>query len=109
MYEVEYCNGYVAEMPANVISENLLAQVEQEGNRFLLIESIIDKIPNGTQTLQKDKFVIEKSGTKTKIKNNWRMGSLHPMEGWKYYMKKLKDIKYLYPVQMVEYAVENRT
>ena len=64
MYEIEYCDGYVAEMIANVISEGLFAQVNQEGNIFLLIKCITDKRTNITQTLQQDAFIITKSGTK---------------------------------------------
>ena len=51
MYKVEYSDGYVAAMAANVIAENLFAQVDQESNIFLLIESIIDTITDGTQIL----------------------------------------------------------
>ena len=64
IYEVEYCDGYVATMAANVITENLFAQVYQEGNIFVLIDSIINTRTDGTQTLQQDVFVITKSGTK---------------------------------------------
>ena len=61
MYEVEYCDGYVATMAANVIYENLFAQVNKEGKIFVLIESIIDTKTNSTQTLHEDAFVITKS------------------------------------------------
>ena len=64
MYEVEYRDGYVATMEANVIAENLFTQVDQEGNIFLLIESIIDTRTSNTKTLQQYAFVITKSGTK---------------------------------------------
>ena len=64
MYEVEYCDGYVAAMAAKVINENLFAQVDQEGNIFQLIQSIINTRTNRTQTLQKDAFFITNSGTK---------------------------------------------
>ena len=64
MYEVEYCNGYVSEMAANVFAENLFVQFDQEGNRFLLIEYIIETRTNGTQTLEQDVFFITKRGTK---------------------------------------------
>ena len=94
-------------MAANVIAENLFAQVDQEGNRFVLIESIIDTRTDGTQTLQKDAFVITKNGTKRRKNTTklwevciqWKDGSTT--------CNKLKDIKYLYPVQMAEYKVEN--
>ena len=85
IYEVEYCDGYVAAMSANVISENLFTQVDQEGTRFVLIESIIDTRTDGTQTLQQDAFFITKSGTKQikiqlkdrKSASNGRMVVLH--------------------------------
>ena len=64
MYEVEYLNGYILAMATKVIAENLFAQVYQEGNIFVLIESIIDTRTNNTPTLKKDVFVITKSGTK---------------------------------------------
>ena len=95
-------------MASNVITENLFTQVGQEGKRFVLIGSIIDTRTDGTQTLQKDAFVITKSGTKRR-KNTakglevciqWKDGSTT----W----NKLKDIKDSYPVQMAKYEVENR-
>ena len=72
-------------MAANVISENLFAQVYQEGNRFLLIDAIIDTRTNGTQTLQQDVFIITKSGDKRrkiqlkdgKYSSNGSMAVLH--------------------------------
>ena len=106
-YEVEYCDGYVAAMAANVITENLLTQVDQEVIIFVLIKSITDTRTRGTQTLQKDVFVITKSGTKrrknrTKVWEvciQWKDGSTT--------QNKLKDIKDSYLVQTAEYAVEN--
>ena len=107
MYEVEYRYGYVAAMAANAIAGNLFAQVDQEGNTCVLIESIINTRTNGIQTLQQDAFVITKIGTKQRkntIKGwgvciQWKDG----ITTW----NKLKDIKDSYPVQMAEYAVDN--
>ena len=48
MYEVEYRDVYIAAMADNVITDNLYAQVDQEGKRFVLIEYIIDTITDGT-------------------------------------------------------------
>ena len=64
MYEVEYHYGYVGAMAANVIDDNLFAEVDQNGNIFVLIEYIINIRTDGTQTLQKDVLVITKSATK---------------------------------------------
>ena len=64
MYEVEYSDGYVAAMLANVIAENLFAQVDQEGKIFVLIKTIIKTRTDGTQTLQQNVFVVTKSITR---------------------------------------------
>ena len=85
MYEFEYRDGYIAAMSANVIAEKIFAQVDQEGNIFVLIKSIIDTRTDGTQTLQQDAFVITKSGTKQrriqlnygKSVSNGRVAVLH--------------------------------
>ena len=52
MYEVKYHNIYLAAMAANVVAKNIFAQFDQEVNRFILINSIIDTRTDGTQTLQ---------------------------------------------------------
>ena len=51
MYEFKYRDGYVAAITANVIAENLFAQVNQEGKIFFLINYIIDKRTDHTQKL----------------------------------------------------------
>ena len=42
MYEVEYADGYKTAMAANAIANNLFAQVDQDGQCFVLFEEIID-------------------------------------------------------------------
>ena len=63
MYEIEYCDGYVAAISANVIAKNLSAQVDQGDNRFVMIKSIINTRTDNTKILQQDAFVITKSVT----------------------------------------------
>jgi hypothetical protein len=41
-YEVEFMDGEVEILTANIIAENLLAQVDEEGHRQMLIEEIED-------------------------------------------------------------------
>ena len=72
-------------MTDNVVAENLFAKVYQEGNIFVLIESILDTRTNGTKILQQDAFIIINSGTKQikiqlkdgKSASNGRMTVLH--------------------------------
>ena len=47
MYEVEYAYGHKAAMTANNIANNLFAQVNQDGNRFVLFNEIINHRKDG--------------------------------------------------------------
>ena len=48
MYEVEYADEYETVMAANAIANNLLDQVDQDGQHFVLLDDIIDHRTNGT-------------------------------------------------------------
>ena len=108
MYEVEYQDGHTAAFSANLIAENLFSQVDEEGNRSVLFHEIVDVRTDGTQVLQQDAFVNTSRGTQGRVTTTkdwevnikWKEGSTI----W----NKLKDIKDSYPVQLAEYAVENR-
>ncbi len=41
-YKVEYVNRHVEELTANAIAENLIAQVDEEGQRQMMMSEIID-------------------------------------------------------------------
>ena len=108
MYEVEYLDGYKTSLAANVIAENLFAQVDEEGNRQVLFDEIVEHRTDGTEVKQQDAFITTKSGTKRRKETTkgwellvrWKDGSTT----WVV----LKDIRHSYPVQCAEYAVQNR-
>lgn len=104
MYEVEYADGHVETLAANVLAENILAQVDDLGRRYLMIDEIIghrrlnDAIPTekGTYTTR--------SGATRKV---------HTTRGWELYILwkdgsanwiSLKDVKDSYPIELAEYA-----
>ena len=98
----------MAVLADNLIAENIFAQVDEEGNRPVLFDKILDVRKDGTQVLQQDTFVTTTSGTQRRVIRT---------KGWEVNLKwkdgsttwnKLKDIKDSYPVQLAEYAVENR-
>jgi hypothetical protein len=41
-YEVEFADGHIDELTANIIAENLLSQVDEEGRRQMMLSGIID-------------------------------------------------------------------
>ena len=108
MYEVEFVDGEKASLTANYIAENLFAQVDDEGNRHVLMKEIIDYRTNGTELKQQDAFVTTKTGTKRRRETTkgwellieWKDGSTNWVS--------LKDIKESYPVEVAEFALATR-
>ena len=108
IYEVKYQDGNTAALAANLIDENIFAQNDEEGSRSVLFDDIVDVRKDGTQLLQQYSFVTTSIGTQRRVTAT---------KGWEVNLKrkdrsttwnKLKDTKYSYPVQLEEYAVENR-
>ena len=64
MYEVEYQDGTKASLAATYIAENMFAQVDQEGNRHVLLDKAIDHRVSGREVKQQDSFITTRSGTK---------------------------------------------
>ena len=107
MYEVEHLDGERASLSANHIAENLFAQVDDEGNRQVLMKEIIDHRMNGQEVKHQDAFITTKTGTKRRretakgweILIEWKDGSMNWVA--------LKDVKESYPVQLAEFAISN--
>ena len=108
MYEVEYLDGHKASLTANAIAQNLFAQVDEEGNRHVLMDEIVDHRTDGTAVTQQEAFVTTKTGTRRRrqttkgweILVRWKDGSTTWVA--------LKDMKEEYPVQVAEYAVQSK-
>ena len=108
MYEVEYLDGERASLSANHIAENLFTQVDDEGNRQVLMKEIINYHTNGQEVKQQDTFITMKTGTKRRrettkgweILIEWKDGSMNWVA--------LKDVKESYPVQLAKFAISNR-
>ena len=108
IYEVEYLDGHKAALAANTIAENMFAQVDDEGNRHVIFQEIIDHRRDGTELNQQDAFITSKNGGRRRrettkgweILLQWKDGSTT----W----EKIKDVKESYPVQLADYSHEKR-
>ena len=108
MYEMEFADGEKASLAANYIAENLFAQVDDDGNRQVLINEIIDYRTNGKKLKQQDAFITTKTGTKRRRETTkgwellieWKDGSTNWVS--------LLDIKESYPVEVAEFALATR-
>ena len=103
-YEIEYVDGYVEELTANIIAENLIAQVDEEGRRQMMLSEIVDHratpdaipISEGTYTNQ---YGVKRRKATTRgweVLVEWRDGT----SDW----IALKDLKESYPVERALYA-----
>ena len=107
-YVVEFTDGSTDLYMANIIAENMYAQVDEEGNQYQLMNEITDHRKDASAISINDGFVANSSGNAVPKKTtrgwellvSWKDGS----SDW----IKLKDIKDAYPVQIAEYAVANR-
>ena len=106
-YVVEFTDGTVENYFANVIAENIYAQVDSEGNQYQLLEEIVDHKSNDSAIKVGHGFTRSRNGNmvpKTTTRGwsllvSWKDGSTEWI--------KLKDIKDSYPVQIAEYATLN--
>ena len=106
-YEVEFNDGQKQALTANLIAQNMFSQVNDEGHRHVLLDSIIDMRTDGSQILKRDAFVTLKSGAKRRVETTKGWESLMLWKDGSTTWTSLKDVKESYPVQLAEYAIEN--
>ena len=67
MYEVEYLDGYKASVSANQIAQSMFAQVDEEGNRYVLFDDIIYHRTGGSEIAQGDGFIESPNGGRRRV------------------------------------------
>ena len=85
-YEVEFPDGATDVFTANIIAENLYAQVDDEGNSYSILSEIVDHKRDGSAVSKDDAFVAMKTEAPRRRQTT---------KGWKL-------------VQVAEYAVANK-
>ena len=104
-YLVEFDDGDVSELTANVIAESMYAMCDPDGHKVMLFDCITDFRSNENALSRDDqKFVTPNGRTHYKRSTKgwdlcclWKDGTT----SW----EKLSDLKECYPVQTAEYAV----
>ena len=65
VYDVEFPDGTIREYSANVIAENMLTQIDEDGFALSLMEGIVDHKRDPATALSKDdKYVVTRRGQK---------------------------------------------
>ena len=107
VYNVHFPDGHTEEYAANIISENIYSQVDDDGNRFLLLSEIINHRSDHTAIPIDDKFITHGSNRILRrttqgwfLQVQWRDGTT----SW----EPLRNLKESNPVEVAEYAVANK-
>jgi hypothetical protein len=106
-YEVEYLDGETEILTANIIAENLLAQVDDEGHQQMMIEEIEDHRVLDEAIPKSEGTYDTRSGSKRRRRTTvgWEL-SVRWKDGSSNWIS-LKDIKDTYPVDLADYAIAN--
>ena len=75
-------DGKKQSLSANFITENVFAQVDQDGNRQVLLNEIINYRTTGKEVKQQDAFITTRTGTKRRCETTI---------GWELLVQSLKD------------------
>jgi hypothetical protein len=62
IYEVEFPDGQIKEYAANVIAENMLTQVDEEGYSVTMLKAIIDYKQDECAIAKEDRYVVTNKG-----------------------------------------------
>ena len=108
MYDVEYKYRHKASLAANVIVDNMFAQVDGEGNRHVLFQDIFDHRYNGTEVKEQGALITTHSEMKRRRETTKGFEFLAQSKYGSTKWVTLKDMKNSYPVQMAEYVVQRR-
>ena len=107
LYEVEYLDGHKANLSANIIAENMYAQVDEHGHREVLFDEITDVRSNNEAIKPEDAFYTTPNGVEKRK---------HTTKGWEVMIRwkdgsttwnTLKDVKDSFPLQLAEYAMQH--
>jgi hypothetical protein len=106
-YHVEFTDGTQERYAANIIAENMYAQVDEEGRQFQVLEEIVDHMKDNSAVPISEGYTTSRNGERKpkittkghKLLCRYKGGST----GW----QKLKDIKESNPIEVAEFAVAN--
>jgi hypothetical protein len=108
VYEIEFLDGTIEAVTANIIAKNLLSQVDSEGQRQLMLDEIIDHRTNGNEVPLLHGYSTSSNGKRRRKLTTrgwelcvlWKDGSTNWIA--------LKDLKDSYPIELSEYAINNK-
>jgi len=106
LYEVTFADGTVRDYTANKIAEAIFAKVDEEGNKYLLLDAIIDHRHDKTAVHKANMWITSYNGNKQLRRTTqgwnlcvqWKDGST----SW----ETLANLKSSHLIQTAEYAIQ---
>ena len=99
-------DGSTEVLAANTIAENMLAQVDDQGHRQLLLDEIVDHRIDNDTIKNEEAIITGANGAPKRVKTTKGCQSFvqwkDSFSNWVF----LKDIKDSYPVELSEYSVQ---
>ncbi|KAI2501495.1 Reverse transcriptase (RNA-dependent DNA polymerase) [Fragilaria crotonensis] len=107
-YVVEFEDGTKEVYMANMIAENMYAQVDSEGRAFALMSEIVDHESDARAMKIADGTFVDKQGRQRPriTTQGWRL-LVEWKDGTTTWVP-LKDLKESFPIEVAEYAVANK-
>jgi hypothetical protein len=103
VYQVAFPNGSTEEYAANIIAENMYAQVDDEGRQFNIMEEIVDHRKDANALTSEDGFVtLHGQQHHKRTTKGWQMCVKWRDQSTSW--EDLKDMKEANPVETAEYA-----
>ena len=107
VFEVEYLDGFTKKITANIISDNMLSQVDSEGHHYQVLTEVTYHKINKSVTTNVNGFI---DSINNKINHKQTTRSCKILVEQKYGSVDwvpLEDLKKSNPVELEEYEVEN--
>ena len=106
-YEVQLPDGSIETFNANILAENIMSSVDDEGSLYVLLDEIIDHKRKNNAMGDDDAYAISKDGTRRRkpttrgweLLVSWKDGTT----SW----ARLADMKESFPLEVAEYAKGN--
>ena len=93
VYEVMFPDGAVERYAANILAENMLGQVDEDGYMYRMLDTIEDHRTDGTEATMQGSYTTRGH----EIKCVWSDGTMTWVP--------LKDLKESYPIECAEFAI----
>ena len=105
VYDVEFEDGTIKQYSANIIAQNILSQVDEEGNSYQMLDEIMEHRKLDTALNGDEAYIVTPRGQRKlkKTTQGWQLRILWK-DGSTSWVN-LRDMKDSFPVEVAEYSV----